>query len=57
MDFAKYTLMVQAKARDEVDRDIAHRRERTNMARGLILAPINGGLSLLRYLRSRLLGD
>jgi len=49
--------MVQTRAKDEVDREIAQSRERTNLARDLMMAPINGGLSLLRYFRSRLLGD
>ena len=57
VDFAKYALMVQTRAKDEVDREIARSRERTNLARDLMMAPINGGLSLLRYLRTRLLGD
>jgi zinc ribbon protein len=57
VDFAKYALMIQAKARDEVDREIAQSRARTGLARSLMMFPINGGLTLVRYLRSRLLGD
>ncbi|PYV13187.1 MAG: hypothetical protein DMG21_21660 [Acidobacteria bacterium] len=57
VNFAKYALMIQARAKDEVDRKIAQSRERTSLARNLMMVPVNGGLSLLRYLRSRLLGD
>lgn len=56
VDFAKYAVMIQAKAKDDLERDAAQERERMSLARSLILFPINGGLSILRYFRSRFLG-
>jgi zinc ribbon protein len=57
VDFAKYALMIQSKAKDEIDRESAKTRQRTSLFRSLIYFPINGGLTLVRYLRSRFLGD
>src|SRR5207248_10279917 len=57
VDFAKYAVMMQAKAKAESEREIAQTRERIGLARSLMMFPINGGLTLLRYLRARLLGD
>ncbi len=57
VDFAKYALMIQSKAKDEIDRESAKTRQRTSLLRSLIYFPINGGLTLARYLRSRFLGD
>jgi ribosomal protein L37AE/L43A len=57
VDFAKYALMMQTKAKDDVDREIAQGRERASLVRNLMMAPISGWLSLFRYVRSRLLGD
>jgi Double zinc ribbon len=53
VDFAKYAFMLVAQEQIRVDREHDQVRERAATWRQIILLPITGGFSLLRYLFSR----
>lgn len=49
VDFAKYAAMLVAQEQIEVDKQHARVRERTGLWKQLLLLPITGGFSLLKY--------
>jgi hypothetical protein len=57
VDFAKYGAMLVFKAADEAARQREGMKKRASLARQIALLPVTGGLSLLKYLLSRLRGD
>jgi hypothetical protein len=53
VDFAKYAAMLVFQAREGVQAKRRQTRENASLARQILLIPLTGGLSLLRYLFSR----
>jgi uncharacterized membrane protein YvbJ len=53
VDFAKYAAMVAFRAEQGVQERRRHSHEKALLARHILLAPLTGGLSLLKYLFSR----
>jgi hypothetical protein len=49
--------MLVSKAVDEAARKREGTRKRASLAKQIVLVPLTGGLSLLKYLMSRLRGD
>jgi hypothetical protein len=56
VDFAKYSAMLVFTAQETAHREREHTRARTSLVRQIILLPITGGLSLVKYLRDWLRG-
>src|SRR5208337_3602543 len=54
VDFAKYAAMLVFQARNGAQQKRRHSKERASLARRSFLIPLTGGLSLLRYVLSRL---
>lgn len=57
LDFGKYALAVQFQMKTQVDQSRKRAKARAALIKQIILIPITGGLSLFKYIRSRLLGD
>ena len=57
VDFAKYSAMLIFSAKDEAARERDRTRARTGIVKQILLLPITGGFSLLKYLRELLRGD
>lgn len=57
VDFAKYLAMMHFQMKSEVDRDRERLRNRNAVFKQVLLLPITGGLSLLKYFRIRIRGD
>jgi hypothetical protein len=57
VDFAKYAAMLVFQARDGAQEKRRHAREKVSLAKQIFLIPLTGGLSLLRYVFSRLRRD
>jgi hypothetical protein len=57
VDFAKYLAMMHFQMKSESDQDRQRLKNRSALFKQILLLPITGGLSLLKYFRSRLLGD
>ena len=57
VDFAKYLGMLQFQMKSEADQDRARRKNRSAIFKQILLLPITGGFSLLKYFRSRLRGE
>ncbi len=53
VDFAKYAMMQLAQVKTQLDRERERVRSRYVLIKHLVLAPVTGGLSLLKYFRSR----
>ncbi len=56
VDFLKYAMMLQAQAKDQAEQERTRLRERSSLAKQVLLLPVTGGFSLLKYLRERLKG-
>jgi len=56
-DFAKYAAMLIAQAQSQAQQSREASRTRQSIIKQIILLPITGGFSLLKYLRSRSRGD
>ncbi len=54
VDFAKYAAMLVFQAREIAQGKRKHTGEKTSLAKQIILIPLTGGLSLLKYVFSRL---
>jgi hypothetical protein len=54
VDFAKYAAMLVFQTRDGAQEKRRHTREKTSLAKQILLIPLTGGLSLLKYVLSRL---
>jgi PHP family Zn ribbon phosphoesterase len=57
VDFAKYAAMLIFSAQDTARRDHERTRERTSYLKQLLLLPITGGISLVKFLITRLRGE
>ncbi len=57
VDFAKYTAMLIFQAKDTAEQQRARTKQRASIIKQILLFPITGGLSLLRYFSGRLRGD
>jgi len=57
VDFLKYALMLQSQVRMQAEREREQLRKRSSFAKQILLAPVTGGFSLLKYFRSLLRGD
>jgi hypothetical protein len=54
VDFAKYATMLVFQAREGAQEKRRHTREKASLAKQILLIPLTGGLSLLKYVLSRL---
>jgi len=57
VDFAKYAAMLQFQMKAESDQERARFKKRSAIYKQILLLPLTGGLSLLRYLMTRLRGE
>ena len=57
VDFAKYAAMLLLQARDKAKGKRQRTGEKVSLARQIVLLPLTGGLSLIRYVFSRLRQD
>ena len=57
VDFAKYAAMLVFKAKEDASLGRARARSRAGIIKQILLLPVTGGFSLLKYIRSRLSGD
>ncbi|MBZ5515085.1 MAG: zinc ribbon domain-containing protein [Acidobacteriia bacterium] len=57
VDFAKYSAMLVFSAQNAAARDRDRTRARTSLLKQVLLLPITGGISLVRFLLARLRGD
>ena len=57
VDFAKYGAMLAFKAQQEADQARAQMRSRTGWVKQLLLLPITGGISLVKFLLEQIRGQ
>jgi hypothetical protein len=57
VDFVKYGMMRLTVMRTDLERERERMRGRAALVKSLVLVPLTGGLSLLKYFRSRRRGD
>jgi uncharacterized membrane protein YvbJ len=57
IDFAKYAAMLVLQAREGAQEKRRHSRETASLAKHILLLPLTGGLSLLKYVFSRFRRD
>jgi len=57
VDFAKYAVMLQFQAQAQAEQAHRRLRTRTSILKHIVLLPVTGGLSLLKFLRARLRGE
>jgi len=57
VDFAKYLAMMVFKAKDDAQLKRDRVQTRSSLLKQIILLPVTGGFSLLKYLRSVLRGE
>jgi hypothetical protein len=57
VDFAKYLAMLQFQMKSKADEERARLKNRSAIFKQILLLPITGGLSLLKYFRIRLHGE
>ena len=57
VDFAKYAMMLQFQLKKDTDAERDRLRARTSLLKQILLLPVTGGLSLLKYFRSMLRGE
>jgi hypothetical protein len=55
VDFAKYAVMLQFQA--QADKERRRLQTRISILKHIVLLPVTGGLSLLKFLRERLRGE
>jgi hypothetical protein len=55
VDFAKYAVMLQFQA--QADQERRRLQTRISILKHIVLLPVTGGLSLLKFLRERLRGE
>ncbi len=56
LDFMKYAMTLQMEMKDRADRDRAKLRSRSSIFKQILLLPITGGFSLLKFFREKLRG-
>jgi hypothetical protein len=57
VDFAKYAAMLVFRAQDDANQRRARRKLHRGMARQILLLPLTGGISLVRYILGWIRGD
>ena len=57
VDFAKYSAMLIFQAKDEAKQQRERTKTRASIAKQILLLPITGGLSLLKFLASHFRGE
>jgi hypothetical protein len=57
VDFAKYAAMLVFEAKTDAQRASERWRETQGIVKQILLLPITGGLSLIKYLLNRLKGN
>jgi len=57
VDFLKYALMLQSQVQMQAEREREQLRRRKSFAKQVLLLPLTGGFSLLKYFRSLLRGE
>jgi hypothetical protein len=57
LDFSKYAAVLQFQARTRAEQSRKRLATRSGLLKQLLLLPITGGFSLIKYVRSRLTGD
>jgi hypothetical protein len=57
VDFMKYAMMLQFEMKKQSDEERARLRQRSSIVKQILLLPITGGFSLLKFFRSRLRGE
>jgi hypothetical protein len=57
VDFAKYAALLMFRMQQEADQKRARAKTRASIAKQILLLPVTGGISLVRYLLSRLRGE
>ena len=57
VDFVKYAVMLQFQMQSQAQQKRQRSKTRTSIVKQILLLPITGGLSFLRFLRSRLRGE
>ncbi len=53
----KYAMTLQLELKSKADQERAKLRARSSIFKQILLLPITGGFSLLKYFRARLRGD
>lgn len=57
VDFTKYALLLQFQMKTQAEKDREQVRTRNAIFKQILLLPLTGGLSLLKYFRARLRGQ
>lgn len=57
VDFAKYAAMMVFQAKDSAQLQRSKAKERSGIVKQILLLPITGGLSLIKYFAGRAKGD
>jgi Double zinc ribbon len=56
-DFLKYAMMLEFRMKSQAEKDRQKLRTRAGILKQILLLPITGGFSLLKYVSSRLRGE
>ncbi len=57
LDFMKYAMTMQSELKNQAERDREKQRTRTSLLKQIILLPVTGGFSLLKFFTAKLRGD
>jgi len=57
VDFAKYSAMLIFSAKETAERERERTRTRTSIVKQILLLPITGGYSLIKFLLTRMRGE
>jgi len=57
VDFARYAMMLQFQVQSQAEQARRRSQTRTSILKQILLFPVTGGLSLLKFLRARLRGE
>jgi predicted amidophosphoribosyltransferase len=57
LDFMKYAMTLQYEMQAKADKQRAKQRARSSIVKQILLLPVTGGFSLLKFFRSRLRGE
>jgi Double zinc ribbon len=57
LDFMKYAMTLQYELKTKADQERERLKTRSSILKQILLLPITGGFSLLKFFRSRLRGD
>lgn len=57
VDFMKYAMTLQLEMKTKADQERAKLRARSSILKQILLLPVTGGFSLLKYFRTKLSGE